>query len=109
MGKYFLDQYSLLHFSVGVILYYWNVDFTTALMIHILFEITENTTIGMYIINQYFVGKSIFSWPGGKNVPDSVINIFGDNISFILGWYLAKLLDEYGSDRGWYLKHIKQG
>ena len=105
MGKQLLDQYSLLHFSVGVIFYFWNVNFIDALMLHVIFEIIENTNIGIKLINQLFVGKGIFSWPGGKNELDTFINILGDNISFIFGWYIAKLLDDYGSKNGWYIKH----
>lgn len=31
MGEYLLDQYSLLHFAVGIIFYYWNVSFSISL------------------------------------------------------------------------------
>jgi len=26
MGKYFFDQYTILHFAVGIIAYFWNVS-----------------------------------------------------------------------------------
>ena len=108
MGEYLLDQYSLLHFAVGIIFYYWNVSFSISLIIHIIFELFENTQFGMLIINKVFVGKHIFNWPGGKNKSDSFINSFiGDNLSFVCGWLLAKKLNDYGSKKGWYIKHIK--
>ena len=44
MGVYF-DQYTLLHFSVGYLLFINTL--------HSLFEFIENTIFGMYIINQY--------------------------------------------------------
>tara|TARA_Y100000780_G_C13622519_1_gene393119 strand:+ start:54 stop:356 length:303 start_codon:yes stop_codon:yes gene_type:complete len=94
MGKYFADQYSLLHFSVGVIAYFWNVPLIIALLIHVIFEIVENTEKGMSIINNYFVGDTILTWPGKKTKADTFVNIVGDNVFFVLGWVFSKLLDE---------------
>lgn len=89
MGVYFIDQYSLLHFSVGVICYFWGISFMKWMVIHALFELIENTQFSIYIINNY-----VKIWPGGKTQPDSIINSLGD-ISFgCIGWYLAKWLDE---------------
>jgi hypothetical protein len=33
-------------------------------------------------------------WPGGKPKPDNYLNMFGDTIYFILGWIIAKYIDE---------------
>tara|TARA_Y100000389_G_C17233578_1_gene399402 strand:- start:403 stop:714 length:312 start_codon:yes stop_codon:yes gene_type:complete len=103
MGIKMLDQYSLLHFSVGIVFYFWNVPLLQSLMLHFLFEIVENTEMGMNIINTWF--KNI--WPGGKYSSDSPMNIFGDNIFFVIGWLLAKTLDEMGDKYGWYKVHLK--
>ena len=54
MGKQFLDQYSLLHYSTGVAAYYWGVPFWTWVVIHVSFE-------GMRFIN-----TNLTFWPGGK-------------------------------------------
>ena len=97
MGKQFLDQYSLLHYSTGVAAYYWGVPFWTWVVIHVGFEVAENTKSGMRFIN-----TSLTFWPGGKPKQDTLLNVAGDNLSAILGWYCAKLLDEYGKEHEWY-------
>lgn len=102
MGIKFLDQYSYLHFAVGIISYFWGLTFTTFIIIHILFELMENTIIGINIINKYFI-----FWPGGKSKSDSIENIIGDNLSAILGWFSAYYLDKLGNQRGWYTLHKK--
>ena len=85
MGKTIFDQYTLLHFGVGIVVYFWNFTFLGWLILHTLFEIIENTQIGMYVINRY-----ITWWPGGKDYADAPINsLVGDNIGAILGWLLA--------------------
>ena len=61
MGKYLFDQYTYLHFATGIIAYFWGVDLVTWTVIHILFELVENTVVGMKIINDYMP-----FWPGGK-------------------------------------------
>jgi len=88
MGIHYFDQYSLLHFSVGSILYFWGFTLKMTLILHIIFEIIENTNFGMNIINNY-----ITYWPGGKYNSDSYINSISD-ISFTLfGWYISYNLD----------------
>lgn len=103
MGYNTFDQYSLLHFSVGVIFYFWNTSFPLAFLLHTMFEFIENTNIGMKIINNVFVNPdSAIGWPGGKDHPDSFCNILGDTITFSLGWNIAYLLDEYGKKNRWF-------
>ena len=46
-------------------------------------------------------------WPGGKPRSDSIINMMGDTIFFIIGFMSAQVLDRYGNNMGWYEKHIK--
>jgi len=95
MGKNLIDQYSLLHFSVGVVSYFWGVRGLVAIGIHTLFELIENTQFGMNVINNIFKGI----WPGGKNNADTYLNIFGDTVSFTFGWILAQQLDKFKSHR----------
>ena len=95
------DQYSLLHFSVGVVFYFWGVHLSDWIIIHILFEILENSKLGMRFID------NLFFWPGGgKPFPDSFSNIIGDNIAGILGWLCARYLDKIGTYLEWYEGHI---
>ena len=102
MGSYLFDQYSLLHFSVGVIAYFFNIKLYTWIILHILFEITENSNQGIHFINKY-----LLFWPGGKLKSDSFLNIIGDNITAFLGWICAYYLDKIGNKLGWYNLHIK--
>ena len=104
---YFADQYSLLHLSVGIIFYFWGISFFISMTIHMIFEILENTPLGIFIINKYFTDLGFFGWPGGKSAPDTIINIFGDNVFFAIGWYIARIVDYCGSKYGLYPIHIK--
>ena len=96
MGKLLFDQYSLLHFSVGSVAYFWGVNFIPLLIAHTVFEGVENTQVGIKFIN------NLPLWPGGKRVEDSGINIIGDTISVVAGWTVAWQLDEMGKRRNWY-------
>jgi hypothetical protein len=89
MGKYFLDQYSVLHFISGMIAYLLGVPFVIWIMVHICFEILENMRDGRYIITNYLT-----FWPGGKKSTDSFLNSMGDNLCAMLGWVFLYLLDE---------------
>jgi len=102
MGLNFADQYSLLHFAVGVVLYFWNIPFFIAIILHTIFEMLENTEIGMKFINTYIIHPGLFSWPGGKDYADSFLNNVGDTIFFAIGWILSAYLDVTGTKQGWY-------
>ena len=97
MGKLFLDQYSLLHFSSGVMAYFVGIGALKWFVAHATFEFAENTQTGMKFINE-----NLTFWPGGKPRADEFMNIFGDNVSTMVGWYCASKLDEYGKKAGWY-------
>jgi hypothetical protein len=103
MGVNFVDQYSLLHLATGIIAYFFGLKIHNWFFLHLSFEIAENSLLGMKIINTYF--KHI--WPGGKYAKDTFVNsILGDNFFAILGWVLAYVFDNYGSQYGLYQKHI---
>ena len=87
MGYRFADQFSILHCATGVIAYFWRVPLVTAVLLHIAFELVENTQQGMSMINKVTV------WPGGKRNADSPINMMGDTIFFAMGWIIAQQLD----------------
>ena len=97
MGNQLLDQYSLLHFASGVAAYFWGVPPVEWFFTHLAFEVLENTESGMRFIN-----KSLTFWPGGKPKADTAINILGDNVSAMVGWWCASNLDTEGKKRNWY-------
>ena len=88
MGFKAFDQYSLLHFSMGVVAYFWSISLFVLIVIHIVFEYVENTQWGMNIINTYFT-----MWPGGKPYPDNLLNQASDVVFSVIGWLVAYYLD----------------
>lgn len=102
MGYRLLDQYTYLHFSVGVVAYFWNIPLFWWFIIHSIFELAENTSFGIYFINHYLT-----IWPGGKPKHDSYLNILGDTFGTILGWFSAYMLDKQGTALKWYFPHIQ--
>jgi hypothetical protein len=102
MGFQFFDQYTYLHFAVGIIVYFWNISLLNWVILHTVFEVLENTNVGINIINQYIV-----FWPGGKQSSDTIINNIGDTIGTVLGWLSAYYLDKMGNSYNWYNLHIK--
>ena len=102
MGLLFFDQYSYLHFACGIIAYYWNISFNNWLVFHTLFELLENTQFGINFINTKFT-----FWPGGKQHSDNLINMIGDTVFTLIGWYSAHYLDTIGNKYNLYKLHIK--
>jgi hypothetical protein len=97
MGSRVIDQYSLLHTAVGIIAYFWGISWYTLLIVHILFEILENTQVGMTIINTYMP-----FWPGGKPRADSVLNQISDNAFSLLGWFVSQQADRMSVEKHLY-------
>lgn len=97
MGKYMIDQYSLLHFAVGILAYFWGVSAFTTFILHVLFELAENTQLGMKFINEYFP-----LWPGGKPYADTYINQASDILMTMIGWYLSFYADKLSVERHLY-------
>jgi hypothetical protein len=93
MGHSFADQFSLLHFSVGVLAYFWNVPLIASVIAHALFEYAENTPLGIRLINRFLISRGYFSWPGEKRHADSLVNMIGDTVFFAVGWACAMGLD----------------
>ena len=88
MGQTLVDQYSALHFLSGVLARAVGLDFYSWFMLHLAFEIGENTETGIKFINDNFPW-----WPGGgKQQADAVINIAGDQGSALIGWWVHKKL-----------------
>lgn len=92
-----LDIYSFSHISHGIIFYYIlnninislvkNNSFIISLILEIAFEIFENTP---YVINKYRKKKEYKNYSG-----DSIINIIGDTLSMIFGYYFAQKSFKY--------------
>ena len=49
MGLKLFDQYTYLHFAVGIIAYFFNISILSWFAIHSIFELVENTNIGINI------------------------------------------------------------
>jgi membrane glycosyltransferase len=97
MGSNVIDQYSLLHFAVGIVAYFWGISWQLLLLLHILFELVENTKEGMYFITNY-----VSFWPGGKPKPDSLLNMVSDNAFSLLGWFASRFADSVAMERHLY-------
>ena len=102
MGTRYFDQYTYLHFAVGILAYFWNISLVIWAILHTIFEFLENTKMGVNVINKYLI-----FWPGGKPSSDTIYNSIGDTIGAIFGWVSAYCLDEIGNNLGWYTLHIK--
>lgn len=87
MGKYFFDQYSYLHFAIGIVLYFW-FDLKTSIIVHTIYELIDNTPFFANIVNKY-----ITLWPGKKPYSDTLTNTIGDTFFFIIGWISAYIVD----------------
>ena len=86
MGKNFCDKFSTLHLISGMIAHHVGISLTHAIVIHTLFELTENTPTGRKFL------QNIKVWPGGKDSADTLENMVGDTAFFVLGFCLKKKL-----------------
>ncbi len=74
-----------MHFSVGIILYFWKVSFINTVLLHTFYEVfIDNTDLGAKFINKIKI------WTGGKKSRDTPQNSFGDTIFFIIGYLSAQ-------------------
>lgn len=85
MGRNWIDQFSLLHFSIGVVAQFLGIPIVWWIIITIVFELVENSSWGVKFINE----KLSWFWPGGKDGSDAAINQVTDVIFGILGWVIA--------------------
>jgi hypothetical protein len=90
MGQSGVDAYSVLHFFFGSLAYLLRIPFLVWALIHLAFEIVENSFQGVTFIDQY-----ITWWPGGKKDPDSIGNSISDEIVALLGWLFTSVIDKY--------------
>jgi hypothetical protein len=97
MGQNIIDQYTFLHFAMGVVMYFIGINLPMTIVLHIIFEVLENSEQGIKFINNNLK----WFWPGGKNVPDAKINSVGDTIGVIVGWLTGYYLDKLGKKYDW--------
>ena len=98
MGTRLLDQYTLLHWAVGIVAYFIGISLPITIFIHIMFEVLENTKEGILFINKYLH----WIWPGSKEYSDTMTNSVGDTLATITGWLTAYYIDSLGKQAGWY-------
>ena len=87
MGDQLIDRYSLLHFAVGIVMYYLGFSLKYTVLLNVVFELVENTRCAMKITN------TTGWWPGGKPKADSVTNMIGDVVFASLGWMVANAVN----------------
>jgi len=90
MGIGMFDKYSILHMAFGIVVHFFDVKLINWILLHSVYELTENSAYGTYIINKYFS-----RWPGGKRYRDCFINVIGDTVSAIVGWFIGYLATTY--------------
>lgn len=88
MGQYIFDQYSLLYLATGIFAYFWGFSWIIILVVHIVFELVENTPQGIRFIN-----NNLPFWPGGKPRADSIINQISDTAMTMVDWFLSRYAD----------------
>jgi len=85
MGTELFDKYSLAHAGFGTLAAQSGIPFIIWMLMHIIFEFAENSQFGMYIINEYFMPV----WIGPKDQADTTTNMWGDNISTAIGYWIG--------------------
>ena len=86
MGKNLIDAYSITHFIGGIILEKFNISFITSNILHFLFEIIENYILVPLQKRGCISLPPILPIKDCKNESDTIINILGDQLSFIVGF-----------------------
>jgi len=86
MGTGFMDKYSLLHFISGMVAYILGIPLHVWTILHIVFEVWENSQQGVRFIDTQLKGV----WPGGKQKSDTLINSIGDVFFGSVGWYVGR-------------------
>ena len=94
MGKNLFDAFSMSHMVGGMILQRMGLSVVVANLLHAFFEFFEN-----FIYVPYFGGRCIKIPPilpieDCKTNPDSILNIFGDQLSFYIGYKIAEKIPE---------------
>ena len=86
MGRVLFDRFTFLHALSGAVANRIGLKLAEWFVIHTVFELIENSRVGMAAINH------LYYWPGGKPEPDTVTNMIGDTFGAVLGWLIAEFL-----------------
>ena len=88
MGKDLFDYYSVSHFVGGLLVQRMGISRWDAYGLHIIFEILENS---IYLKRCFHI-PYILPIVDCKNIPDSLKNMIGDQICFMIGYEFAKYI-----------------
>lgn len=102
MGQAAFDAFTYLHWCMGSLMGFWihetslsaSGGFWLMMALNVGFEILENSTVGMSIINNTSL------WPGGKHTADAAVNIFTDICAVTGGYLMARWLRSFPFDDG---------
>jgi len=94
MGKDFIDSYTLSHIIGGFIQEKMRFSFISASLLHFLFEMFENY-YWVPIHKGRCVKLPFLPITDCKNQADSMPNIIGDQLGFMMGFLLGKCLKKY--------------
>jgi hypothetical protein len=86
MDQYAFDEYSIVHFAIGVLTFQAGFSFVTLAIIYAVFKIFSNISLGMYVIDKYFTRFIDY-----KLYPESFKNIGSDLGMCFLGWLFGFL------------------
>lgn len=85
-----MDQYSLFHLAIGVVMYFWSLPFLSFILFNLALEYAEKTSTGMNLKNTYLRGW----WPGGKSVPTTFLARLSDVASMLIGIAVSYGIDQ---------------
>ena len=91
MGINFIDEYTLSHFIAGILMQRLDLSRTISYSLAVFFEIFENYFWVPYGGRCIHI-KYILPIIDCKKKPDSITNIIGDIIFFIVGYEYAKII-----------------
>jgi hypothetical protein len=86
MDQYAFDEYSIVHFAIGVLTFQAGFSFVTLAILYAIFKIFSNMSLGMYVIDKYFT-----PFIGYKLYPESFKNIGTDLALCFIGWIFGYL------------------
>ena len=85
-----MDQYSLFHVAIGIVMYFWSLPFLSFILFNLALEYAETTSIGSNLKHTYLQGW----WPGGKSVPTTFLARLSDVMSMAIGIALSYAIDQ---------------
>ena len=87
MDQYAFDEYSVVHFAIGLLTFQAGFSFLTLAIVYAIFKIFINVSVGMYVVDTY-----ITPLLGYKLFPESFKNIGSDLGMCFLGWLVGFLV-----------------